>query len=468
MEKILMDLSFENICFYEFSREIINHIPDGKDINFEEFYEQNKPILASYENAMNSSKDIEKLKKIQNHFNIENIDSLNENQIFCFLKDVFLLNIENMCKKNDILFKYINPFLFKHLQKSFKNYHLMYQNLEEEKTNLNNKNDELDKKMDKFIKENAIKTEKIKDLNDKVSGFENKLNNYEKIFENLKSAIKDMKEDYESKIEKLNLKNKNIKEEFDSKDSMNNKKIEELNLKNKNMKEELESLIIINKKEIEDMHSKNLKNEKEIEELKLINKNMKEEFDSKILKNENQIKMLQNFYEYYETENKEVRKYLREEMIKNDKIEKINKNISEKNIELCNNAQKKDYKIKELESIIDSLKEEKNNFEKYIFERFGIEEEEEEGDSNEKSSGEKKLRRENIEMKKEIEKIEKENEFLNEKKNKLLLKNLLLDSKFKELKIRAKYYYDMSERRVRDLEIELDKIKNNSIKSNKK
>ena len=441
MEKILMDLSFENICFYEFSREIINHIPDGKDINFEEFYEQNKPILASYENAMNSSKDIEKLKKIQNHFNIENIDSLNENQIFCFLKDVFLLNIENMCKKNDILFKYIN---------------------------LNNKNDELDKKMDKFIKENAIKTEKIKDLNDKVSGFENKLNNYEKIFENLKSAIKDMKEDYESKIEKLNLKNKNIKEEFDSKDSMNNKKIEELNLKNKNMKEELESLIIINKKEIEDMHSKNLKNEKEIEELKLINKNMKEEFDSKILKNENQIKMLQNFYEYYETENKEVRKYLREEMIKNDKIEKINKNISEKNIELCNNAQKKDYKIKELESIIDSLKEEKNNFEKYIFERFGIEEEEEEGDSNEKSSGEKKLRRENIEMKKEIEKIEKENEFLNEKKNKLLLKNLLLDSKFKELKIRAKYYYDMSERRVRDLEIELDKIKNNSIKSNKK
>ena len=76
--------------------------------------------------------------------------------------------------------------------------------------------------------------------------------------------------------------------------------------------------------------------EEEIDFLKLQNKNMKEEFDAKIFSNENKIKRLQNYYEYYEEESIEVRRYLREEMIKSDKITKINKNISEKNIELCN------------------------------------------------------------------------------------------------------------------------------------
>jgi len=56
---------------------------------------------------------------------------------------------------------------------------------------------------------------------------------------------------------------------------------------------------------------------------------------------------------------------------------------------------------------------------------------------------------------------------LTEKKNKLLLKNLLLNSNYKELKIRAKYYYSTCQRRIRDLEIELDKTKNNSLKSYK-
>ena len=311
MDKLLLDLAFENICIFELTKEIINNVPDGKDINFEEFCEKNKPLLTSYENKKNLSEDKEKLEVIQKYINIENKKSLNENQIFYFIKDVFLLNMENIFKKNYIINKYVNPLLFNHLQNSFKNYHLMLQIWEGENTILNNKNDELEKKSEKYMKENSLKKNEIKNLNDKIDKLGNKINNYEETIEGMKSMIC-------QKIEDFNLINKNMKEDFERKN-------EELKLKNNNMEKEIEVLKL-----------KNNNMEEEIDFLKLQNKNMKEEFDAKIFSNENKIKRLQNYYEYYEEESIEVRRYLREEMIKSDKITKINKNISEKNIELCN------------------------------------------------------------------------------------------------------------------------------------
>ena len=431
MEKVLMDLAFENICIYELSREIINNVPDGKDIKYEEFYEKNKPLLASYENKMNLTEDKEKLKIIQKYINIENKKSLNENQIFCFIKDVFLLNIGNIFKNNYILNKYINPLLFNHLRNSFKNYHLMSQIWEEENIILNNKNDELEKKLEKYMKENALKNDEIKNLNDKINELGNKTNKYEENIENLKSMIckkiedmklinKNMKEDFDGKNEELKLKNRNMEEEIDVLKLKNNNMEEEidvLKLENNNMKEKINVLELENNNMKEDYNKKNkelkLKNnnmEEEIEVLKLQNKNMKEEFDAKIFFNENEIKKLQNYYKYYEEESIEVRGYLREEMIKNDKITKINKNISEKNIELCNTAQKKDYKIKELESIIGSLKDEKSILEKLLYINIGAEEEEE-GDPKEKVNDEEKLRHENTEIKKRLKKLKKKMHF---------------------------------------------------------
>jgi len=348
MDKLLLDLAFENICIFELTKEIINNVPDGKDINFEEFCEKNKPLLTSYENKKNLSEDKEKLEVIQKYINIENKKSLNENQIFYFIKDVFLLNMENIFKKNYIINKYVNPLLFNHLQNSFKNYHLMLQIWEGENTILNNKNDELEKKSEKYMKENSLKKNEIKNLNDKIDKLGNKINNYEETIEGMKSMIcqkiedfnlinKNMKEGFERKNEELKLKNNNMEKEIEVLKLKNNNMEEDFDRKNKELKLKNNNM----EKEIEVLKLKNNNMEEEIDFLKLKNKNMKEEFDAKIFSNENKIKRLQNYYEYYEEESIEVRRYLREEMIKSDKITKINKNISEKNIELCNTAQKK-------------------------------------------------------------------------------------------------------------------------------
>ena len=107
----LLEIAFDNICFYELVQNIMNAAPNKieiSEIDYKIFKDKYDLILKEYEKKM-EYEETDKLITIQKYIKIKGINSLTEEDCLNYLKNNLYLYIKQIFSSKQQIIKYITP-----------------------------------------------------------------------------------------------------------------------------------------------------------------------------------------------------------------------------------------------------------------------------------------------------------------------------------------------------------------------